>query len=148
MADLFDLEQTAIGLKPDLPQSGQVAQALADIEVTGVVDRGFSSQSAAFFVILLNARSLIVDVQGRNDTVGNYSSTKRSRCPSGDPSLKDQLDLFGAADIEVFANYLFEENPPTDRTVEHLCQRKFDLQDGKLIPVSSLPVFGREGMRQ
>ena len=35
MADSCDLEQTAVGLKADLPQRGQVAQTLADIEVAG-----------------------------------------------------------------------------------------------------------------
>ena len=41
MADFFDLEQTAVGLKTDLAQCGQVAQALADIKIAGVVDSGF-----------------------------------------------------------------------------------------------------------
>lgn len=41
VTDLFHLEQTAIGLETDLPQCGQVAQTLADIEVAGVVDGGF-----------------------------------------------------------------------------------------------------------
>lgn len=45
MADLFDLEQTAVGLKANLPQSRQVAQMLADIRVACVVDGGFSPQS-------------------------------------------------------------------------------------------------------
>ena len=33
MADLFDLEETAVGLEADGPQRRQVAQALADAEV-------------------------------------------------------------------------------------------------------------------
>lgn len=41
MADLFDLEQAAVGLKADFPQSGQVAQVLADIKVIRVVDGSF-----------------------------------------------------------------------------------------------------------
>src|SRR5205809_1033544 len=54
MADLFDLEQTAVGLEADLSQRGQVAQTLADIKVASVVDRGFGPQSAAFLMVLLN----------------------------------------------------------------------------------------------
>lgn len=63
MTDLFDLEQTAVGLKANLPQCGQVAQALANIKVAGVVDGGFGPQSAAFFVVLLDARSFVVNVK-------------------------------------------------------------------------------------
>jgi hypothetical protein len=63
MADVFDLKQTAVGLKADFPQCGQVAQVLADIKVAGVVDGGFGPQSAAFFVVLLDARSFVVNME-------------------------------------------------------------------------------------
>ena len=61
MADLFDLKQTAVGLEADFPQREQVAQTLADIKVAGVVDRGFGPQSAAFLVVLLDARSFVIE---------------------------------------------------------------------------------------
>ena len=69
-------------------------------------------------------------------------------CASGDPTVEDQLHLLGPADVQVFANYFLEENPPADRPVKHLGEREFDLQDGELIAVSGLPVQGGEGMRQ
>ena len=79
MADLFDLEQSAVGLEADLPQSRQVAQVLADIEVACVVDGGFGAQGAAFFVVLLDARLLVVDMQRRNHSIGDHPRAKRSR---------------------------------------------------------------------
>jgi hypothetical protein len=63
MTDVFDLEQTAVGLKANLPQCGQVAQTLADVKVAGVVDGGFGPQSTAFLVVLLDARSFVVNVE-------------------------------------------------------------------------------------
>ena len=63
VADLHDLEQAAIRLETNSSPYRQVAQVLADIKVAGVVDGGFRAQGAAFFVILLDARSLVVDME-------------------------------------------------------------------------------------
>src|SRR4051812_37104343 len=69
--DLLDVEQTSIGSNADLPQSGQVLQAFAEGEITRVVDSRFGAQGASFFVILLDARVLVIDMQGRCDALGN-----------------------------------------------------------------------------
>ena len=42
MAESLDVQETSVKLKADLPQRGQVIQPFADIEVTRVVDGGFS----------------------------------------------------------------------------------------------------------
>ena len=55
VADLLDVQKTSVGLKADLPQSGQVFQPFANVEVTGIVDGGFGAQSTTFFMILLDA---------------------------------------------------------------------------------------------
>jgi len=105
MADFFDLEQSAVGLKADYSQRRQVAQTLADREIACVIDGGFDPQSAAFFVILLDARPLVVDVQRRNHSVGDDPGAERSRRASGDPTVEDQLNLLGASDVQVFTNH-------------------------------------------
>src|SRR3954471_24051356 len=115
MADLFDLEQTAGGLKANLPQSRQVAQMLADIKVACVVDGGFSPQSTAFFVVLLDACSFVVDVQRRNDSVGDHPRAKRPRRASSDPAFKDQLNLFGTPDVEILPYGPINETAPKTR---------------------------------
>ena len=38
-------------------------QPLADVEVVGIIDRRLGPQSAALLVILLDSRTLVVDVQ-------------------------------------------------------------------------------------
>lgn len=55
VADLLDVQQTSVGLKTDEPQSGQVFQPFANVEVTGIVDGGFGAQSTTFFMVLLDA---------------------------------------------------------------------------------------------
>ena len=73
MGNLLDVEKTPVGLKADLPQSGQVLQQLADAEVARVVDGGFGAQGAALLVILLDAGVLVIDVQRGNHPVGDHA---------------------------------------------------------------------------
>src|SRR5207249_2950441 len=120
VADLLDLEQAAIRLETNSSPYRQVAQVLADIKVAGVVDGGFRAQGAAFFVILLNARSLVVDMEGRNHSVGDNPRAKWSGRAFRNPALKDELDLFGAANVEVLPDYFLAENPSAYRAVEPL----------------------------
>jgi len=117
------------------------------MEISCVVDGGLGAQGAAFFVVLLDARSFVVDMQGRNHSVGDHVRAKRSRFTSGDPTVEDQLHLFGASHVQIFTNYFFEEDSSADRSVEHLGEGEFDLQDGELIAVSGLSVPAGEGMR-
>jgi hypothetical protein len=49
MVDLFQLEQSAVGLEANCPQSRQVAQTLADIEISCVIYGSFGAQGAAFY---------------------------------------------------------------------------------------------------
>ena len=99
-------------------------------------------------MVLLDARSFVVDVQRRNDSVGDHPRAKRSRGTFGNPALKDELNLFGTTDVEVLPNHFLEEDPSAYRAIEHLGKREFDLENGKLIAVTSLAILGSEGMRQ
>src|SRR5689334_24213689 len=114
MGNSLDVEKTSVGLKADLPESGQVLQQFADAEVAGVVDGGFGAEGEAFLVILLDPCALVIDMQGRNHSVGNHTRAEASRRPRRDTAVEDQLHLTGSADIEILANHLFEEHPPGD----------------------------------
>ena len=50
-------------IKEALPQGGKIAQSPTDLEVIGVVDRRFGSQGLVFFVVLLDARLLVLHVE-------------------------------------------------------------------------------------
>ena len=71
---------------------------------------------------MLNARTFIVDVQRWNDTVGDHAGAERSRRSLCYPSVENELYLFGAADVEVLANDLFEEDAAAERSVQHLSE--------------------------
>ena len=62
MADSLDVKKTSVGLEADSPQSGEIVQPFADAEVAGVIDGGFSTQGASFFVVLLDAGVFVVHV--------------------------------------------------------------------------------------
>ncbi len=79
VAETFELEQASIGGEADLAQLRQVGQALADLEVGSVVDRGLGPQRAAFLVILLDAGALVVDVQRRRDPPGEDTGAEAAR---------------------------------------------------------------------
>ena len=69
--DGLDAEQAPVGGEADLPQCGQVGQPFGQPEVLGVVNGGFRPDRLAQLQVLLDFRVLVVDVQGRGDSVGD-----------------------------------------------------------------------------
>lgn len=67
-------------------------------------------------MVLLDACSFVVDVQRRNDSVGDHPRAKRPRRASRHPAFKDQLNLFGTPDVEILPDAFLEEEPSADRT--------------------------------
>ena len=148
VGDFLDLQQASIGLKADAPQHGQVVQSFADIEIVRVIDGRLGSQGAVFLVVLLDARPFVVHVERRDHAIGDHPGAKQARCAFGDPTVEDELHLFGAPDIQVFSNHFFKEDSARHRSVQDLGQREFDLQNGEFVPISCLTVSTGEGVRQ
>ncbi len=83
---------------------------------------------------LLDARTLVVDVQGGDDALGDHPAPKLARGPVAHTPVEDQLlDLARPPEIQVLADHLFQEDPTRHRTVEYLGQRKLRLQDRQRI---------------
>ena len=99
-------------------------------------------------MILLDARALVVDVQRWRDPLGEDAGAEAARSGTDDPAVEDQLDLVGAAEVEVLANDLLEEQAAVHGLVEHLGERELGLQDGDVVAIAGTPVGGGEGMRQ
>jgi hypothetical protein len=79
VAEFLGAEQAPVGGEADLPQRGQVGQPLADPEVAGLIDGGFGSDRLAEFVVLLDLRVLVVDVQARGDIGGDDPGAEPAR---------------------------------------------------------------------
>ena len=92
MAESLDAQQASVGREADLPQRGQVGQPFPDGEVVGVVDRGLSAQRPPVFVVLLDPAVLVVDVQARDDGVGDDPGAEPSRGVAPDLPAEDQRD--------------------------------------------------------
>ena len=128
MADALDVEQTSVGRKADLTQFLEVLDASDDGEVAGIVDRRLGSERLSLLVILLMRALLVVDVQRRNDAVGDDPGTASAWCAAGDLAVEDQADLAGPADVEVLADHLLEEDASGDRLVEDLGEGELGLR--------------------
>jgi hypothetical protein len=152
VADSLDVEQTSVGSKADLPECGKVVKPPAYVEVASVVDGGLGSQGAAFLVILLDPRGLVVHVEGRIDALGDDAGAESPGSDVGaltqDPAFEDQLHLIGTADVEVLADDLLEEDAPHHRPVEDLRQRELHLKDRQVVSDARGAVLGREEVGQ
>ena len=118
----------------------------------GVVDRGFRSERLAELVVLLDFRVLVVHVQARGHPVGDDAGAEPAR--RGAPALaddlpvEDQRDPVRAAQVQVVADQLIEEDPPAHRGVQHLGQGELRLQHRQLIAVPGRGVLRGERVRQ
>jgi hypothetical protein len=48
VAQVFDAQEASAGGKADLPQRGEIAKSPTDLEVVGIVDRGFGAKGLVF----------------------------------------------------------------------------------------------------
>ena len=95
----------------------------------GIVDRRLGPQGAALLMILLDPRTLVVDVQRRCYPLGDHAGAEPPRRLLADPPLEDQLHVIGPADVEVLADHLLEEHTAGVGSVEDLGQGELRLKN-------------------
>src|SRR6516225_4966757 len=93
-------------------------------------------------------KAAIVNVQRRYDAVGDHTGAKPARRAAAHLAIEHQAYLARAANIEVLADYLLEENPACHRLIKDLGERELGLQYRELIAITGSPVAGRKWMRQ
>src|SRR5688572_6285385 len=76
-----------------MPEFVEIREALAEIEIPGIVDRGFGAQSFPFLVILLDARPLVIHMKRRDRAVGDHSRSEYAARATCHPALEDELHL-------------------------------------------------------
>ena len=96
-AKSLDVEETPVGLEAHLSQFGEIADLSLDAEIVRVVDYCFGPQCSPTLEILLDARTLVIEVHRWNDSVRDHASSKASFCLGKDTTIEDELDVIGAA---------------------------------------------------
>jgi hypothetical protein len=108
-----------------------------------------SVRSAWFsFVVLLDLRFLVLDVERRDDALGEHAGAEAAGSATGDAAVEDQLHVIGTTEVEILADDFFEEAAARVGPVEDLRQRELGLEDRELIAIASGAVRGGEGMRE
>src|ERR1022692_4560324 len=124
-----------------LTRSTSSNQSLIRPKVTRVPERPLGPAAAAFFEVLLQVEILVLDVQTGMHPVLYHSGAKLSRRSLGHPPSKDQLHTVWPPQIQIVANDLFEELPPTQRAIVDLRQADLHLPDRQGPVVAGLPVL-------
>ena len=70
-------------------------------------------------------------------TLVREPSRCRARAAADRTGVEDETDLIGAADVEVVADDLLEEDPTRDRCVEHLGQGELGPQDRQVVAAAA-----------
>src|SRR5258708_28865356 len=135
-----------VAVKPAARRAGRLWSRLPMPKSTRVVDGRLSPQRFPFLVVLLYFRMLVVDVQGGDHALGDDPGAEPARRGprplADDPPAEDEPHLVRAADVQVAADHLLEEDPPVPRPIRHLGRGELGLQHRDLIPVPSTGVFG------
>ena len=128
VADSLDAEQAPVGGVADLLQRGQIRGSFPIPKIVGVGDGGLGARGLP----------LLLDRCGLSSTcrlgvtpavitlVWNRPGVARGPRRIG-RGVEDETDLIWAADVEVVADDLLEEDPTRDRCVEHLGQGELGL---------------------
>jgi hypothetical protein len=118
-------------------------------EVVGVVDHGLDAQGTAVLEVLLDAGVLVEHVDG--DAVGvpvDRGLEGAGGLSSARVAFEDELDVLGAAQVEVVGHQSLEERPGVTCGVEHDGAGGLDLPHGQVPPEPGVAVGGRKRQRQ
>jgi hypothetical protein len=121
-----------------------MGQAPQHAEIGGVIDDGFDPERPALFEVLLAAGVFVADVEAHSDPAGDDPGSEDAGRRRQDPPAEDQLDLFGAAQIQIVSNQGFKERPPVAGLVKHDRARDLDLPHRQVPPIPVRPISGGE----
>lgn len=135
----------SLGLEADGPPRRQMVPPLADGEGACGVDGGVGAQGVALFGLLLEARLLVVAMQGGHHAIGDEAGPKRAGGALGYLPVEDALDLLGSPPVPVLPDACLEETPAGEGRVPHLGQGARPVEEGEGVPIPSRRIGGGEG---
>src|SRR5450756_687938 len=148
MTDALDVEQTSIGCEAYGAELIEIFDASTDFEVASVINGGFGSECLAFLVVLLDPVLFVVDVQRRDNTMGNHPGAESAGRVAHDSAVEHEAHLAWPANVKVLPDDLLEEDAPGNRPIENLGERELCLQNRDVVAIACGAVARREWMRQ
>src|SRR6266566_4238423 len=143
VAQSLDVQETSVGFKADLPESGKMNEPLGNSKVEGIVGGELGAKAPALLVVLLHRRALVIDMKGGDDARGDDTGTETTWGGTDDPAAEDELNVVRTAEVEVLADHLLEEDPAGLGSIEDLGEGKLGLEDGELIAIACAATCGR-----
>jgi hypothetical protein len=116
-------------------------------DVVGVVDDGFDAQGTAVLEVLLDAGVLVEHVDGDALGVPVDGGLEHPAGLAAAVAPEDELDVLGAAKVEVVGHQRLEEGPGVAGGVQHDGAGGLHLPHGQVPPVPGVAVGGRKRQR-
>lgn len=138
------IQELQVGLVGEVAKLGKVFQALVEVEISGLVDGGFGSQSFFLFEVLLDMGIFVFQMEAGVDTNGDDAgavSPGGRRCAGSATVGKQQADPVGSAQIEVFPDHLFKEIATRQGAVKDLGETDFQLPEAEPMAISGVAVL-------
>lgn len=149
--DALQFQELVVDLVAELPEVGEVLDALPHPEVSRVVDGGLRSKGVVLLEALLHVGPLVLDVEAGVDAAGDDPRAVSVRwrwCPPGGSRREQEADPAGLAQVQVVPDDLLEEAPALYRMVKDLGQADLHLPQRPPVLVARLEVLRCQRPRQ
>jgi hypothetical protein len=149
LADTFSIQDAAVACTGACLQLVEVGQPGVAAQVAGGVDHGLDAHRPAVFEVLLDPRVLVEDVDDHALVVMPIDrGPKHPLGVAADLAAEDDLNVAGAAKVEVVGDQRLEEPTGVAGGVEHDGAGDLDLPHRALPPVAGIAVGLAKGQRQ
>jgi len=96
-------------------------------------------------VIMFQVKVLVLNVQTGMHPLLHHPGAKRTRRGLGYPTVEDQLQAVGPAQVEVVPHHFFEEFPPLLGAIKDLGQTHLHLPNRQPPVITPFPILGAQG---
>ena len=131
VADAFGVQEAPVGRVAGLRHGGEVRQLFADAEVAWLIDGGLGAERSSFLEVLpvlgFLAGQVEVGAGAAGDDLGAEGPGGAELAALADGPAEDDVHLVRAADVQVVADQLLEEDPPAHRPVQGHGRGELDL---------------------
>lgn len=114
------VQETPVNVATYLLQVVEVVQALVDVKVTRVINRGLGPQGVNFFEVLLDLGMFVLNIEAGQDPVLDNACSKPAGCVFPDMFAEDQLHMIRSPQVQIVPDDVLKKLPALQRFVEDL----------------------------